>query len=153
MVGEIEMTDTQPPQTGQDSDECPCHVSREELEAATASLERCLAFATAPETANATLQNLLTDAIANNQGSVCPPVVLEARGPHIVPPSLEDCPCHVSPDEVEDANRSLERCQEFANSLAVTGDTTLRDLLIAALRNNGDGSVCPPVVLRARGPH
>jgi hypothetical protein len=74
------MTDMQQPQAAQDPDECPCHVSPEELAAATDSLRRCLTYAT--ETENATLQNLLNAAIQNNQSSDCPPAVLRAQGPH-----------------------------------------------------------------------
>jgi hypothetical protein len=60
-----------------------------------------------------------------------------------------ECPCHVSPEELDDANRSLERCLSFAIE---TGNTTLQELLEAALQNNRSEE-CPPVVLYARGPH
>jgi hypothetical protein len=63
--------------------------------------------------------------------------------------------CHVPPDELDEANRSLEQCLEE------TDDTELQALLRAAIQNN-QRSECPPVVLvarcrpdpmRARGPH
>ena len=67
--------------------------------------------------------------------------------------------CHVSPEELADAHRSLEQC------LDETDDPELQALLRAAIQNN-QRSECPPVVLiarcrsgpspepmRARGPH
>jgi hypothetical protein len=141
------MTDTQRPLTEQDPDECPCHVSPEELVAATDSLLRCRKFA--EDSGNTALRDLLDSARRNNESSECPPVVLEARGPHIVAPGLGDCPCHVSPEELKAATDSLLPGQSFA---ATSGNTALQNLLNSAVQNNRS-SECPPVVLRARGPH
>jgi hypothetical protein len=72
---------------------------------------------------------------------------------------LSDDACHVSPEDLDDANRSLRQC------LDETDDPELQALLRAAIQNN-QRSECPPVVLsarcrsgpsvepmRARGPH
>jgi hypothetical protein len=74
------MTETQQPPTQQVPDECPCHVSPEELAAETDSLLRCRKFA--EDSGNIPLRDLLDSAIQNNQSSECPPVVLRAQGPH-----------------------------------------------------------------------